>query len=316
MKVLLTPTSLRPDTRNEALEQLKNEADELVFNPYGRPLTEDELIVLLADCDGFIAGLDPVTENVLKAAKKLKVVSRYGAGVDRVDIFAATALGIKVTNTPGVNAQAVAELALGLMFGLARSLPFADRQVKSGYWPRLNGMELRGKTVGLIGLGAIGRALATMCRGIGMHVIAYDPFIDENWCVDHEVRSIAFDELLSTSDIISLHLPHTETTHHIIGAEALKKMKKGALLINTSRGGLIDEGAAYEALTSGHLRGMALDAYEVEPPEVSELILLDQVITVPHTGAHTDEAKAGMATLAIENCLQILRGEACAYTIN
>lgn len=316
MKILITPTSLKPDTKNAALDELKALSSDLVFNDYGRPLTEAELINQIADFDGLIAGLDPITENVLRKATNLKVVSRYGAGVDRVDIPAATALGIKVTNTPGVNAQAVAELALGLMLGLARSIPHADRMVKSGQWPRLNGMELQGKTIGVVGLGAIGRSLAIMCHGIGMKVVAYDPLINEKWCAEHMVDITSLNDLYRVSDVVSLHLPHTETTHHIIDENALSLMKRGALLINTSRGGLIDETAALVALKNGHLKGLALDAYEIEPPVVSELVLHDSVITVPHTGAHTAEAKAGMATLAIRNCLQVLKGEPCPYILN
>lgn len=316
MRVLITPTSLKETTKLPAMTRLKDEASELIFNPYQRPMTEEELILHLTGCDGLIAGLDPITAKVLGATSSLKVISRYGAGVDRVDIEAATQKGIKVTNTPGVNAQAVAELTLALMFSVARSVPLADRQVKSGKWPRHNGIELKGKILGLIGLGAIGRAVAAMARGINMSVIAYDPALDIEWCKEHHISVVSLEELFEQADVISLHVPHNEATHHLVNSKAIAKMKESAILINTSRGGLIDDDAIYEALLHNHIRGLALDAYGKEPPEITPLLLLDNVITTPHTGAHTDEAREGMATLAINNCLDVLNNKSCAYVLN
>ena len=172
MKVLVTATSLKPDSKNPALEALGKFADEVAYNPHGRPLAEDELIPLLSGCDGFIAGLDFVTERVINSCGRLKVISRYGAGVDRVDIAAASARGVCVCNTPGANAQAVADLAFGLMLGVARRIPMLDRMTREGKWVRSTGAELYGKTIGILGLGAIGKAVARRAAGFSMKVLA------------------------------------------------------------------------------------------------------------------------------------------------
>ena len=182
MKILITPTSMKPDSDSPALDRLKSFADTLVFNPYGRPLTEEELIPLLQSCDGYLAGLDFVTRRVLEACPDLKAISRYGAGFDRVDIAAAKELGITVTNTPGANAEAVGELAFALILSVARRIPYLDSQTKAGAWIRSTGMELKNKTLGIAGLGAIGKVVARCAKGFDMNVIAYDPFLHESYC--------------------------------------------------------------------------------------------------------------------------------------
>ena len=308
MKVLVTPTSLTASSTLPAMDKLRAAADEIVYNTTGGPLHADDLIPLLADVDGVVAGLDDYTAEVINAAgPKLKVISRYGVGSDRVDVDAATARGIAVAVTPGANAVAVAELALGLMFGLARAIPALDRAVRAGGWPRSHGLELTGKTLGIVGVGAIGRELAKRAEGIGMTVQGFDPVVDDEAMKAAGIEPVTMAELLASSDVISLHVPLLDSTRHIIDAAALAAMKKGALLVNTARGGLIDEDAAYDALKSGQLAGLALDAYEVEPPAGSRLFEFDSVIATPHTGAHTDEATAKMAQMAIDNLLAVLK---------
>ena len=206
MKILVTPTSFQPGSENPALEALRAAYPELVFNPCKRPLTEDELLPLLQDCDGYIAGLDFVTEKVLRACKKLKVISRYGVGYDRVDVAAAKALGIAVTNTPGVNSEAVAELTMGLILSLVRRIPYLDRQTKSNQWLRSTGTELAGKTLGIVGLGAIGKLVARCAKGFDMNVIAYDPYIQEGYCAAHGIGIRTLDALLCEANVITLHL--------------------------------------------------------------------------------------------------------------
>lgn len=316
MKILVTPTSLQPGKNDAALSVLRGFAEELVFNTSGKPLSEDELIPLLKDCDGYIAGLDEITEKVIAASSKLKIISRYGAGYDRVDIEAAKKYGIKVTNTPGVNAQAVGELTFGLILAAARNIPHLNEETRKGAWVRSTGMELKGKTLGILGLGAIGKVVASCAQGFGMHVLAYDPYIDESYCTNHEIGAVSFKELMSRSNVVSLHLPLLDSTYHMIDKEAIGRLPDGAILVNASRGGIIDEDAAYEALKSGKLFGLGLDAFETEPPKASKLFEFDNVIATPHTGAHTREATEHMADLSIKNLMDVLSGRECSFVVN
>lgn len=315
MKVLVTATSFKPDRPTPALEKLQQFADEIVYNPYGRPLTEEELIPLLQGCDGYIAGLDSVSAKVIESCGGLKVISRYGAGVDRVDLAAAARRGVSVCNTPGANAQAVADLALGLMLAAARKIPMLDRKTREGEWVRSTGIELYGKTLGILGLGAIGKSVAKRGQGFDMRVLAYDPFLDGEYARAHGITPASFDEVLAQSDVVSLHLPLNGQTRHIMSRTAMEGMKPGAILINTARGGLIDEAAACELLKSGRLGGLGLDAYEVEPPTGSPLFGLDSVVATPHTGSHTTEATACMALMSVQNLIDVLSGTPCPYVI-
>ena len=316
MKILITPTSMTPDKDIPALKRLKDFADEIVFNPTGKPLEGDLLTELLSGCDGYLAGVDYITKEVLEKCPQLKCISRYGSGFDRVDLDAARTQGIAVATTPGTNSQAVAELALGMMFCLARQIPYLHKETAEGRWVRSNGTQLYGKTLGIVGLGAIGKRLAKMCSGISMKILAYDPFINEEYCRTEGIESCTLTELLNRSDFVSLHLPLNSSTRHIIDADAISSMKKGAFLINASRGGIVDEEAAYAALQSGQLGGLGLDAFEQEPPEVSPLFGLENVVLTPHTGAHTAEATAAMADMAVDNLIAVLSGNECSYVIN
>ncbi len=316
MKILITPTSLNPDKQPELFEELSGFADELVINEKGRPLNEEELIPLLKDCDGFIAGLDTVSESVINSCSKLKVISRYGAGYDRVDIDAARKKGIVVTNTPGVNAEAVGEHAFALILALARRVPYLNNNTKSGNWIRSTGVELSGKTIGIVGLGAIGKVVARCSKSFNMKIVAYDPFINREYCQEDNIEALSFEEVLKTADIISLHLPLNNDTRHLINKETLKTIKSGAILINTSRGGIIDEEAAFEALMEGKLGGLGLDAFEEEPPKDSPLFTLDNVVVTPHTGAHTYEATKKMGRAAVTNLIDVLSGRECLFIVN
>lgn len=316
MKILVTPTSLQPGKNDDVLSILQEFSNDLIFNSTGKPLTEDELIPLLQDCDGYIAGLDFITEKVIKSAPKLKAISRYGAGYDRVDIDAATAQGITVTYTPGVNAQAVGELAFALLLSVARRIPCLDTYTRRSEWIRSTGIELKGKTLGIMGLGAIGKVVAKCGQGFGMKILAHDPYIDQNYCQANNIGISTYDEIIQNANAISLHLPLNENTRHLIGEEAISQMQPGTILINTSRGGIIDEDAAYKALVSHHLGGLGLDAFEVEPPQNSPLFALDNVVVTPHTGAHTKEATINMATASIQNLIDVLSGKGCPYILN
>ena len=317
MKVLVTPTSFGPSAQSAPKEKLLAFANQIVYNPHSRPLTEDELIPLLEGCEGYLAGLDFITEKVLESTKTLRVVSRYGIGCDRVDLDAAKKNGILVTNTPGANADAVADLTLGFMLAVARAIPMLDHSTKQGEWKRRTGIELGGKTLGLLGFGMIGKQTARRAAGFGMKIIAYDPYMDEAYAKEIGVLSKSLEQVITESDFISLHLPLTESTGNIINKDSIGQMRSGAVVINTSRGGLIDEDALYNALESGHLGGAALDAYEKEPPDASRpLYQLPNVITTPHTGAHTAEASLNMATMAVDNLIEVLQTGDSPYAVN
>ena len=316
MKILVTPTSMRPDNPSDALKALQAFSADLVFNPTGKPLTEDELIPLLQDCDGYLAGLDFVTDKVIVACPNLKVISRYGAGFDRVDTVAAKAAGIPVTNTPGVNAQAVGELAFGLIIALARRIPYLNNQTRAGEWVRSTGMELKDKTIGIFGLGAIGKVVARCASGFGMNVVAYDPFINDAYCQENNIESCSREDVLKKSNVISLHLPLNDETKNYINRDTIAMVPDGCIIVNTSRGGIIDEDDAYEALKSGKLLGLGLDAFAIEPPTGSPLFELDNVVVTPHTGAHTKEATQNMANASVKNLIDILSGNDCPFIVN
>lgn len=315
-RVLVTPTSYaQHDPRLRA--ELEAAVGEVIYNPTNRPLSSAELGELLPGCHGYIAGLDTIDRTALEAANQLKVIARYGAGVDRIDLLAAREMGIIVTNTPGANAVSVAELTIGLMLALARALPAANAATKAGEWPRLSGVSLEGKVVGLLGLGSIGKQVARRLAGFDCTILAYDPVADTAFAQAQDVELRSQDEVISQADFLSLHLPALPETQGMVNASFLSRMKPGSFLINTARGELIDEAALLAALQSGHLSGAALDAFAKEPPGANNLLLaLPQVIATPHTGAHTDGAINAMGWMALYDCLAVLRGEEPTYRVN
>ena len=321
MKVLVTPTSFLKPENAGAKAALEKFADEVVYNDLGRPLQPEEILERLDGVDAYLAGLDYITADVIeKAPASLKLISRYGAGVDRVDMPAATAKGIKVANTPGTNAVAVCELAFALMMSAARSIPKLNKAVRNGEWPRNQGIELKGKTLGIIGLGAIGKNLATRALAFGMTVMAYDPFLDRAFTEANGIQAgdkpEDLDMVIKNANFLSLHVPLMDSTRHMINAEAIAKMPDGAIIINTARGGIIDEDAAAAALESGKLAGLCLDAFEQEPVTDSPLKKYDNVIMTPHTGAHTNEAVSGMGTMAVENIIDFFSEKGCSHILN
>ena len=314
-RVLVTPRSYgQNDPQLRA--DLEEAVGEVVYSAGSRPLTSEEMQNLLPGCHGYIAGLDTIDRAVLQAADQLKVIARYGVGVDKVDLTAAREMGIVVTNTPAANAVAVAELTVGLMLSLARSIPQANAATKAGGFPRLEGVALEGKVVGLLGLGAIGKQVARRLRGFDCTVLAFDTAPDERFAQARGVGLRTRAEVVSRADFLSLHLPVLPETRGLVNAAFLHQMKRGAFLINTARGELVDEAALLEALRSGHLRGAALDAFATEPPPPDHpLLALPQVIATPHTGAHTDGATNAMGRMALRDCLAVLRGEEPAHRV-
>jgi D-3-phosphoglycerate dehydrogenase len=266
--------------------------------------------------DGYIAGLDVIDRVALESGGQLKVIARYGVGVDSVDLKAAKEKNIVVTNTPGANSASVAELTLGLMLILARQLSEAVAAARRGQFARLSGISLQGKTVGLIGLGAIGKEVARRLGGFDCHVVAYEPVPDQDFARQNHVEFVALDELLQRADFVSLHLPLRPETRDMVNASFIHSMRQGAYLINTARGELVDETALLDGLKSGHLRGAALDAFADEPPDPTHpLLALPQVVATPHLGAQTDGATNAMGWMSLEDCLAVLRGEEPAHRV-
>lgn len=309
MKILITPTSLSQQLHTPALDPLRARGAELVVNPYGRPMRPPELIAALEGVDAVIAGLDTFSDEVIHAAPQVKVIARYGVGYDRIDLEAARRAQVRVTNTPGANANAVAELTVGLMFAVARQIPQAATAVADGGWPRHQGIELAGRTLGLVGLGAIGRGVAAMARGIGMEVLGVDPGMSRQQLEELDIVPVQMDDLFTAADVLSLHVPLNEATRHMVSAARIAAMPAQAIIINTARGGLVDEQAAVDALDSGSLHGVGLDAYLTEPPTDSPLVGHRRVVATPHAGAHSMESVQRTAAAAVENLLAVLDGE-------
>jgi D-3-phosphoglycerate dehydrogenase len=314
-KILVTPTSYGSQDLELKIE-LEKLVGEVVYNNTGKPLSSDQLKELLVDVDGYIAGLDEIDAAVFNSAPILKVVSRYGVGYNNVDLNAAAKNGVIVTNTPGANAIAVAELTIALILNMLRPILPAVERTKRGEWPRYKGFSLVGKTVGLLGLGAIGKETAKRLTGFGCRVMAYDLYPDEKFAAEYGIELSILAEILPAADIISLHLPGTAETREIINAEFIEKMKPGAWLVNTARGDLINEKALVDAIENGKLSGAALDVYSEEPPPPSSPIFgHDQIITTPHMGAHADSATNAMGRMAMDECLRVLQGIEPKYQV-
>jgi D-3-phosphoglycerate dehydrogenase len=274
------------------------------------------LVAMIGDVDGMIAGLDIIDSAVFEAALKLRVVARYGVGVDQVDLDAAKAHNVVVTNTPGANSVSVAELTIGLMLSLARNIPKMVVATRSGEWERVRGMTLEGKVIGLLGLGAIGKQVARRLTAFDCRVIAHDPFVDPNEAKTWGVEILPREDVISQADFLSLHVPVLPETRDMVNANFIAQMKTGAYLINTARGELIDEAALCDALQSGHLSGAGLDALQQEPPELDHpLLALSQVLITPHNGAQADGARNAMGRMAMNDCLAVLRGNEPAHRV-
>src|SRR5262245_46573632 len=283
-------------------------------------LSKEDLIAALKSCEGLIVRSETkVTADILEAATNLRVIGRAGVGVDNIDVSAATVNGVVVMNAPDGNTITTAEHTIALLISLARSIPQANASLKSGRWERKKfiGVEFRGKTLGIVGLGRIGRVVASRARAMGMTIIAYDPFIAQDQARDLEIELAPLDQVYARADFLTVHTPLTAETRGIIGREVLSKMKPGARIINCARGGLVDEDALYEAIKNGAIAGAALDVFSQEPPAVDHpLLALDQVITTPHLGASTTEAQEGVAFTVAEQMRDYLLTGALRGAVN
>ena len=301
-KVLITTSSFSLGNFAQA-KSLHDAGISIEVNPHGRRLSEDEVAELVAaDVIAILAGLEPLTDRVLSNAKSLRVIARCGTGLDSVDLQAASRLGIDVFNTPDAPTQAVAELTIAHMLNSLRHISTTDSNMRSGKWTPTMGSLLATKTVGLIGVGRIGGAVAKLAQAFGARVIGFDPVVSSH----NSVELLSLDEVLNQADIVSLHVPINDQTHHIVNASAISRMKPGSIVVNVSRGGLIDESALHDALKSQHLSGAALDCFEDEPYS-GPLLKLPGVHVTAHMGSYARETRDLMEVEASTNLVNGLR---------
>ncbi|MEM3948511.1 MAG: D-2-hydroxyacid dehydrogenase [Zestosphaera sp.] len=314
MKALLTAP-----IHKEAVRMLEDSGFQILYREYP---SESELVKLVEDVDVLFVRSKPlVTAEVINSAKKLKIIARAGVGLDNIDVRTAEARGIKVINTPEAPTRSVAELVFGLTLALARRISYSDRKMREGKWVKkeAEGFELKGKTLGVVGLGRIGREVALIAtKGFGMRVIYYDPYrLDPQAEQELGVTYTDLDTLLRESDVVTLHVPLTPQTRYLIGEGRLRLMKRSAVLINTSRGGVIDTQALIKALNEGWIAGAGLDVYEEEPlPPNHPLTAFKNVVLAPHAASATYDARHGMAEVGAENLLAFYEGRTPPTLVN
>ena len=300
-KIFISTTSFA-EYDASPLKLLKDASLDVQLNPYGRKLTPDECRHLYKDIDGLIAGTEALTAEILKSASNLRVISRCGVGIDNIDLKAAKRRGIPVFNTPDSPTIAVAELTVGLILALLRHVPHMDRDIRAGNWQKHMGNLLQGKKVGIIGFGRIGQKVAELTLGLGAQVVYCDPAVDKAG-----YTRMSLDELLSQSDIVSLHMSGGEKDKPLLGDKELRSMKPGSWLINCARGGVVDETALYQVLQEGWLSGAAVDVFAEEPYD-GPLAKLDNVILTPHIGSYAIESRTEMEIQAVKNLIEGLKG--------
>lgn len=305
MKILTSPSSFG-QVGNEPMDILKENGYEIINNPYGRKLTEDEVIELAKDCIGIVAGVEPLTARVMDALPGLKCISRVGIGMDSVDLEYAKQKGIIVVNTPDAPTRGVAELTLAMTLSLLRKIPQADAAMKNKKWEKQIGNLIQGKVIGVIGLGRIGKLVSELFRGIGNIVIGYDPYANAEWSAKNNVEVVSFDDLLTRADVITLHVPGNADKTPVIGEKELELVKDGAFLINISRGGVVSESALYNALASKKLAGAAVDVFDEEPYS-GPLCDLKNIVLTPHLGSYAHEGKLLMEIEAVNNLVAALK---------
>ena len=277
---------------------------------------EENLINLLADCCGVLAGSEPYTARVIESLPRLRVIARTGVGFDAIDLKACDEHKVVVATTPGVNHHSVAEHTLALLFGVARGFPDNDRRVRENRWQRIARPRVMGRTLGLVGLGRIGKAVAWRAAGLGLKILAYEPYPDKEFLQQWRIELVSLEDLLKRSDFVSLHLPMSRESKHLINSETLAMMKPGSVLINTARGALVDEKALYDALKSGHLGGAGLDVFEVEPlPLTSPLLELDNVLFAGHLAGLDEESHDDTFKMAAEIIIGLSQGNWPAFCI-
>jgi phosphoglycerate dehydrogenase-like enzyme len=307
-KVLIAPMTLA-NVEGEFLDVLRQAGLELVYPHRAEQMNETELLEALIGIDASLAGSEPYSARVLAAHPHLRVIARVGVGYDAVDVAAATARGVVVTYAPNTNQGSVAEHTFCLLLGLTRGLVTQHGGVKSGNWPRGTNLPLRTRTLGLVGLGRIGKAVATRALAFEMKVIAHDPFPDKNWAASHGVRLLPLEELMKEADFVSLHMPATPASTHLINRRTLSLMKPTAFLINTARGAVVFEPDLVAALMERRIAGAALDVFDQEPLRDHPFQILDNVLLTPHAAGMDLRSRDDMAKSAAESIAALWRGE-------
>ena len=316
-KILVTARSFGRGPKN--FNYFTDRGYQLIENPYyHRILREEELCELLADADGCLIGLEEMTEAVYRAAPKLVVAQKMGIGVDNMAVEAATRHGVAVTNVPSATVGSVADLTFGLLLCISKKIVYTNRRVMQGMWPMDFSNDMCGKTLGIIGFGRIGQAVARRAKGFGMRILAFDFFPDRQMAAQLCVELVEEPgALLEASDYVTLHVPKTEQTTGMIGQAQLARMKRGSYLVNASRGGVVDEDALYKALVSGQLAGAACDVLEHEPPvERPKLFDCENFVVTSHSGGNSIEAAEQIARTAAENIMAVIEGRECDYIVN
>ena len=309
MKILVTVTNYSKYCQ-AGKRILQDAGCEIIENTSGRPFTAEELEELVGDVDGAIAGADVWSEQIFRAALKMKVLVRFGVGVDNFDLEAAKKYGITVCNCPGINTTAVAEQAVALILGLTRQIVWLNKETKEGKWPRIMMHELKSCTVGILGFGSIGRNICEKLKVFSPVLIAYDKYVDEKEAERLGVEMVSFEEVLKRSDVISVNLPAVPETIGIINSQNITKMKNGVYLVNTARGSLVKEKDVAEAIRTGKIAGFAMDVYAREPiTRENPLLSSDRVIMTPHTSAETYENCETTSCVTAKIVLDVLRGE-------
>ncbi|NQW46691.1 MAG: phosphoglycerate dehydrogenase, partial [Planctomycetes bacterium] len=333
-RILVTPRSLTSEG-HPALERLARAGFEVVMPPAGKMPTAADLKQLVPGCVGWLAGIEPITDDVLSAASDLRVISRNGTGVDAIDLESARRRGIEIRRADGANARGVAELAIGMILALARSLPFSDAAIKAGGWERRKGFELEGKTLGVVGCGKIGRIVAALARGLGMLVVGHDPFAEKSQAASDlpivvlpafdlpivvqaasdpplvgqpafDFPLVRLDELFALSHVITLHCPPPADGRPLVDARRLGLAKPGVVIVNTARHELVDIPALVAAIERGHVAGAALDVFDAEPPVERSYLASNRILATPHIGGFTDESVDRAVDVAVTNLLDAL----------
>ncbi len=307
-KVLIAPPGLA-DFEGQYRLVLRRAGFELVFADPARPWTEDQLIEALADKEAVLAGSEIYNRTVIESCAGLRVIARQGVGHDAVDLEAATVAGIVVTNTPGSNHEAVAEHAFGLILSLAKNFFRQDREMRAGRWPRRPTLPVRGRTLGIVGLGRIGKAVAIRGAAFGMRILAAEIAPDREFIASHGIDLSPYERVVREADYLTFHVPLSSLTRHMLDGGKLAQMKPGGFVVNTSRGGVVDEEALVLALRGQQIAGAALDVYENEPVRSHALFGMDNVILTAHSAGIDERSRADMALLAAEAIASLAAGE-------
>lgn len=300
---------------NEPVALLQSKGYELKIVSRDITTDEEEFGKALKEADALIVGVEKVTSVVLEQATKLKVIAKHGVGVDNIDLEAAEKRNIVVTNAPGTNRHAVADMVFGLFLSVARSIPVANQEIKTNHWPRFVGNEIYQKTIGVIGTGKIGKEVIRRAQGFNMRVLCYDHYP----AVDIELKGfgkyVSLQELIQKSDFITIHTDLNRESTSLIGKNEFMLMKKSAFLVNTARGGIVDEYALYQALKNGEIKGAALDVFEQEPLQGSPLLGLPNFVATPHLAGYTEEALREVGMLTAQNVIDVLEQRRSAFIV-